>query len=134
VEVVTNRTLECMGGELGSGDPVHPKDHVALHLKAEPVVDLAIRLSAARLLESRWVSAYHQLFPALEQVLKLPEETWGPTGWDSRFWARVADFAALDLERGGQKEWEGPLKEALAGVLGEATGGVLERLGATGSV
>lgn len=118
VEVVTNRTLECMGGELGSGDPVHPQKHVALHLQAEPVMDLAVRLAVARRLESRWVSAYHQLFPALERLLSVPESAWGPPGWDQRFWGRIAEFSALDLRMGGEARWKAPLMAALAGPVG----------------
>ena len=119
VEVVTNRTLECMGGELGSGEPVHPERHVSLHLRAEAVLDLAVRMAVARRLEARWVSAYHQLFPAMEQLLALPDPAWGPPGWDLKFWPRVADFGALDLRRGGDAEWRPPLGDALRAVVGE---------------
>ena len=27
-EVISNRAIEILGGELGSKDPVHPNDHV----------------------------------------------------------------------------------------------------------
>lgn len=117
VEVVTNRSLECMGGEFGSGDPVHPLQHVALHLEAERTLDLAVRLAVARSLESRWVSAYHELFPALERLLALPEGRWGPPGFDERFWPRVTEFSALELGRGGETEWRRSLQLDLGGRL-----------------
>lgn len=58
-EVIANRAIELMGGELGSRDPVHPAKHVGLHQSALEVVAAAAQIAAA-------VAIEQDLLPALE--------------------------------------------------------------------
>ncbi len=45
-EVISNRAVEMLGGELGSRDPVHPNDHVNLGQSSNDVIPTAIHLAA----------------------------------------------------------------------------------------
>ena len=45
-EVISNRAVEMLGGELGSRDPVHPNDHVNLGQSSNDVMPTAIHLAA----------------------------------------------------------------------------------------
>src|SRR5918993_2953053 len=45
-EVISNRTIQVMGGELGSKAPVHPNDHVNMGQSSNDVIPTAIHLSA----------------------------------------------------------------------------------------
>ncbi len=58
-EVISNRAIERLGGELGSRDPVHPNDHVNLGQSSNDVIPTAIHIAALRAVE-------HELIPALE--------------------------------------------------------------------
>src|ERR671932_831445 len=58
-EVVSNRAIQILGGELGSKEPVHPNDHVNFGQSSNDVIPTAIHLSAL-------VSIEHDLVPALQ--------------------------------------------------------------------
>ena len=60
-EVVSNRAIQILGGELGSKEPVHPNDHVNLGQSSNDVVPNAIHLSAL-------ISIKEDLLPALEKL------------------------------------------------------------------
>src|SRR5215218_10259053 len=60
-EVISNRAIQAMGGELGSRDPVHPNDHVNMGQSSNDVIPTAIHLSAL-------VSIELDLLPALEKL------------------------------------------------------------------
>ncbi len=45
-EVISNRAIEMLGGELGSRDPVHPNDHVNLGQSSNDVIPTAIHIAA----------------------------------------------------------------------------------------
>ncbi len=60
-EVVSNRAIEMMGGEMGSRDPVHPNDHVNAGQSSNDVIPTAIHIAA--------LSGLHgALIPALEHL------------------------------------------------------------------
>ncbi len=60
-EVISNRAIELMGGELGSRDPVHPNDHVNLGQSSNDVIPSALHIAVA--------TAIHQdLLPALASL------------------------------------------------------------------
>jgi fumarate hydratase class II len=46
-EVIANRAIELLGGELGSKSPVHPNDHVNRGQSSNDVIPTAIHLAAA---------------------------------------------------------------------------------------
>ncbi|MDQ3891775.1 MAG: class II fumarate hydratase [Actinomycetota bacterium] len=60
-EVVSNRAIQILGGELGSKEPVHPNDHVNMGQSSNDVVPTAIHLSAL-------ISIKEDLLPALEKL------------------------------------------------------------------
>ena len=45
-EVIANRAIEILGGEMGSKDPVHPNDHVNQGQSSNDVIPTAIHVSA----------------------------------------------------------------------------------------
>ena len=66
-EVMSNRAIQLLGGELGSRDPVHPNDHVNKGQSSNDVIPTAIHLSAL-------ISMKEDLLPALERLHKALEE------------------------------------------------------------
>ena len=62
-EVIANRAIELLGGELGSKKPVHPNDHVNMSQSSNDSFPTAMHIAAAQ-----GISA--DLIPALETLLK----------------------------------------------------------------
>lgn len=60
-EVVANRAIEILGGELGSKDPVHPNDHVNRSQSSNDTFPTAMHISAAE-------EIHHTLLPALKHL------------------------------------------------------------------
>lgn len=60
-EVISNRAIELLGGEIGSKKPVHPNDHVNKGQSSNDVIPTAIHLSAL-------VTIHQSLMPALESL------------------------------------------------------------------
>ena len=57
-EVIANRAIEMMEGEIGSKDPIHPNDHVNMSQSTNDTFPTAINIAACE-------TVYHQLIPAL---------------------------------------------------------------------
>ena len=51
-EVIANRAIEILGGEVGSKSPVHPNDHVNRGQSSNDVIPTAIHLAAAESIKS----------------------------------------------------------------------------------
>ena len=66
-EVISNRAIQLMGGEVGSKSPVHPNDHVNKGQSSNDVIPTAIHLAAL-------VSIKEDLIPALEKLQRALEE------------------------------------------------------------
>jgi len=60
-EVISNRAIEIMGGEIGSKDPVHPNDHVNRSQSSNDTFPTAMHISAAE-------EIHHSLLPALKYL------------------------------------------------------------------
>lgn len=60
-EVISNRSIEIMGGELGSKKPVHPNDHVNMAQSTNDTFPTAINISAVE-------SVTHHLIPQMEYL------------------------------------------------------------------
>ncbi|WP_031551975.1 class II fumarate hydratase [Parvularcula oceani] len=60
-EVVANRAIEILGGEIGSKDPVHPNDHVNKSQSSNDTFPTAMHIAAAE-------EVAHRLLPALQQL------------------------------------------------------------------
>jgi fumarate hydratase, class II len=66
-EVISNRAIQILGGELGSKSPVHPNDHVNRGQSSNDVIPTAIHLAAL-------VSIKEDLLPALTKLQNALEE------------------------------------------------------------
>jgi fumarate hydratase, class II len=60
-EVISNRAIEMLGGEMGSKRPVHPNDHVNMSQSSNDTFPTAMHIAAAEEIE-------HRLKPALQQL------------------------------------------------------------------
>jgi fumarate hydratase class II len=60
-EVISNRAIEMLGGEMGSKKPVHPNDHVNMSQSSNDTFPTAMHIAAAEEIE-------HRLKPALQQL------------------------------------------------------------------
>ena len=61
-EVIANRAIEALGGQLGSKSPVHPNDHVNLSQSSNDTFPAAMHIAVVQELE-------HALLPAVEQLM-----------------------------------------------------------------
>src|SRR3990167_5219588 len=66
-EVISNRAIELLGGELGSKKPVHPNDHVNKGQSTNDVIPAAANIAAVELV-------VHELLPALHHLKKAFQE------------------------------------------------------------
>lgn len=60
-EVISNRAIEALGGELGSKDPVHPNDHVNMSQSSNDTFPTAMHIAAA-------MQVHNLLLPNLETL------------------------------------------------------------------
>ena len=60
-EVIANRAIEILGGEIGSKKPVHPNDHVNMGQSSNDSFPTAMHIAAAE-------QVHHELIPALEEL------------------------------------------------------------------
>jgi fumarate hydratase class II len=74
-EVISNRAIERLGGDMGSKKPVHPNDHVNMGQSSNDSFPTAMHIAAAE-------QIHHELVPALEHLQAALE-------------AKVRDFADI---------------------------------------
>ena len=60
-EVIANRAIEFLGGELGSKSPIHPNDHVNMQQSSNDCFPTAMHIAAAE-------DIHHRLIPGLEHL------------------------------------------------------------------
>ena len=65
-EVISNRAIEIMGGEMGSKKPVHPNDHVNMSQSSNDTYPTAMHIACAEELVHRLVPALRTLRNALD--------------------------------------------------------------------
>src|SRR3569832_2324861 len=71
-EVISNRAIEMLGGEMGSKKPVHPNDHVNLSQSSNDTYPTAMHIASAEEIQ-------HHLIPALRTLrdaLHAKAESW----------------------------------------------------------
>ena len=71
-EVISNRAIEMLGGEMGSKKPVHPNDHVNMSQSSNDTYPTAMHIACAEQL-------VHDLLPALKHLhtaLKAKADAW----------------------------------------------------------
>jgi fumarate hydratase class II len=72
-EVISNRAIQMLGGEMGSKKPVHPNDHVNMSQSSNDTFPTAMHIAAAEEIE-------HRLKPALQKLrnaLNDKAQAWG---------------------------------------------------------
>ncbi|HEX6198724.1 MAG TPA: lyase family protein, partial [Thermoanaerobaculia bacterium] len=65
-EVIANRAIEILGGEVGSKSPVHPNDHVNAGQSSNDSIPTAIHVAAYRAIAEHLEPALEQLAASLE--------------------------------------------------------------------
>jgi fumarate hydratase class II len=60
-EVISNRAIEMLGGEMGSKKPVHPNDHVNMSQSSNDTYPTAMHVACAE-------EIHHRLLPALQKL------------------------------------------------------------------
>ena len=65
-EVISNRAIEMMGGEMGSKKPVHPNDHVNMSQSSNDTYPTAMHIAAAEEVQHRLIPALKHLHKALD--------------------------------------------------------------------
>ncbi|MCG8563076.1 MAG: class II fumarate hydratase [Hyphomicrobiales bacterium] len=71
-EVIANRAIEILGGEMGSKAPIHPNDHVNRSQSSNDTFPTAMHIAAVE-------EVHHRLLPALEHIaaaLERKAEAW----------------------------------------------------------
>ena len=66
-EVLSNRAIEILGGELGSRTPVHPNDHVNLGQSSNDVIPTVVHISALKSIRDELIPALARLQADLER-------------------------------------------------------------------
>ncbi|MBX9452551.1 MAG: class II fumarate hydratase [Mesorhizobium sp.] len=72
-EVISNRAIEMLGGEMGSKKPVHPNDHVNMSQSSNDTYPTAMHIACAE-------EIVHRLLPALKKLhgaLDAKAKAWG---------------------------------------------------------
>ena len=62
-EVISNRAIQVMGGEVGSKNPVHPNDHVNMSQSSNDTFPAAMSIATA-------LAVHDRLLPSLEYIRK----------------------------------------------------------------
>ena len=65
-EVISNRAIEMLGGEMGSKKPVHPNDHVNMSQSSNDTYPTAMHVAAAEEVVNRLLPALKHLHAALD--------------------------------------------------------------------
>jgi len=66
-EVISNRAIEMLGGEMGSKKPVHPNDHVNMSQSSNDTYPTAMHVAGAEEIVNRLLPALRKLHAALDE-------------------------------------------------------------------
>ncbi len=69
-EVISNRAIELLGGEMGSKKPVHPNDHVNMSQSSNDTFPTAMSIASVTMIEDRLLPAMTRLRDALAAKAK----------------------------------------------------------------
>jgi fumarate hydratase class II len=69
-EVISNRAIEILGGEIGSKKPVHPNDHVNMGQSSNDTFPTAMHIAAVEDIHHNLIPALQHLHKALDQKAK----------------------------------------------------------------
>lgn len=96
-EVIANRAIEILGGEIGTKTPVHPNDHCNMSQSSNDTFPTAMHISAAR-------EIHQSLIPALKHLkdaLKAKSDEWADIVKIGRTHTQDATPLTLGQEFGG---------------------------------
>src|SRR5258705_5054867 len=66
-EVISNRAIEILGGEMGSKKPVHPNDHVNMSQSSNDCFPTAMHIAAVEEITQRLIPPLSGLYDALDR-------------------------------------------------------------------
>ncbi len=66
-EVIANRSIELLGGELGSNEPVHPNDHVNMGQSTNDTFPTAINIAAVEAVSNKLMPELKELCNSLQK-------------------------------------------------------------------
>ena len=122
-EVISNRAIELLGGEIGSRSPVHPNDHVNLCQSSNDVIPTAIHVAACLAISEKLAPALERL----ESALAAKAEAFHPIVKSGRTHLQDATPVRLGQEFGGYANQLAHslqrLEQALHGLLELPLGG-----------
>lgn len=99
-EVISNRAIQILGGQMGTKEPVHPSNHVNLSQSTNDGFSTAINIAAATLLKKRLFPALHMV---IQELIKKQEE-WKDTNKVGRTQLMEAAPMTLGQEFSGYKQ------------------------------
>jgi len=111
-EVISNRAIQLLGGELGSKDPIHPNDHVNRAQSSNDTFPTAMHVAAGEQAAKRLLPAIE----ALEGVVRAKSEAWKDVVKIGRTHLQDATPITVGQELSG---WAQQLSDARRGI--EAT-------------
>jgi fumarate hydratase class II len=122
-EVISNRAIEMLGGEMGSKKPVHPNDHVNMSQSSNDTYPTAMHIAAAE-------QVAKELMPALEHLhaaLKVKEQAFAHIIKIGRTHTQDATPLTLGQEFSGYRQQVANgvrrIKDTLSGLYELAQGG-----------
>src|SRR5512135_1946214 len=69
-EVISNRTIEIAGGEMGSKKPIHPNDHVTMSQSSNDTFPAAMHIAAAERVQNKLIPAVQTVHDAIRAKAK----------------------------------------------------------------
>ncbi|MFB6961228.1 class II fumarate hydratase [Streptomyces sp. NPDC056309] len=114
-EVISNRAIQLVGGELGSKTPVHPNDHVNMGQSSNDTFPTAMHIAAVKAVRERLLPSVREL----QRAIEAKAEQWHDVVKTGR--THLED--AVPLTAG--QEWSGyahQLEQAAGRVTGSAEG------------
>ncbi|MBN1487752.1 MAG: class II fumarate hydratase [Anaerolineae bacterium] len=66
-EVIANRAIQILGGEIGTKTPVHPNDHVNMSQSSNDIIPSAIHIAVTLSLRDLLVPSLHHLYLKLQE-------------------------------------------------------------------
>ncbi|WP_299482399.1 class II fumarate hydratase [uncultured Roseibium sp.] len=96
-EVIANRAIEILGGEIGTKTPVHPNDHCNMSQSSNDTFPTAMHISAAREIHQSLVPALNHL----KDALKTKSDEWADIVKIGRTHTQDATPLTLGQEFGG---------------------------------
>ena len=66
-EVIANRAIETLGGQIGSKDPVHPNDHVNMSQSTNDTFPSAINIATVDMVSNNLIPALRKLYSSFDK-------------------------------------------------------------------